>query len=359
MIYKYLLKPLLFSMEAEKAHDFAVNTALRLNAGERLRSAIRGIYSYQSLSLVQAFWGLTFRNPVGLAAGFDKNGRLVNAVENLGMGFTEVGSITAKASAGNEKPRAFRLSRDEAIINRMGLNNRGARTVVRSMQRSDIMPVGMSIAKTPDAQITGDGAVRDYQISYNEAVKTADYITINISCPNTSDGRTFEEPEALKDLLGVLPESDERNTPTLVKFSPDLTEERLSELLLICENYDIDGYAACNTSSARDNLKTDSSKLEAIGRGGLSGRPIFDESIAVIEQIRGRVGPEKPIIGMGGIRSFETALQMMKAGANLLQIYTGLVYEGPGLVKRINKGLDRYLKKRGLNSLNKLNESTV
>lgn len=354
MLYKYLAKPLLFTMEAEKAHDFTSRMALRFTHNDRLSTAVRRLYNYQSVRLAQSFLGLTFRNPVGLAAGFDKNGRIVKAVENLGLGFTEIGSVTARASDGNERPRAFRLSKDEALINRMGLNNNGARTVVRSMERSTIIPVGVNIAKTHDDTITGDAATRDYIYSYAEAVKTADYITINISCPNTADGRTFEEPAALEALLMALPISDEREKPTLVKFSPDLSAPEIERLITICEAHQIDGYVACNTSANRNGLSTDGQKVAAIGRGGLSGKPIFDKSLETVKQIRKCIGPDKPIIGVGGIRSFETALQMLQAGANLLQIYTGFVYEGPGLAKQINKRLDHHLKKHDLRSIKEI-----
>jgi len=341
-------------MEAEKAHDFTSKIGLRFTYNERLSAIIRSLYNYQSVQLVQSFWGLTFRNPIGLAAGFDKNGRMVKTVENLGMGFTEIGSITALSSQGNARPRVFRLPKDQALINRMGLNNRGARTVIRSMERSAVMPVGVNIAKTHDSSISGDAAIRDYQQSYKEAEKTADYITVNISCPNTSDGRTFEEPTSLEALLLAFPDAEEREVPTVIKFSPDLSPNTLKQLIEICEEFQIDGYAAGNTSSKRENLSTDKQKIEAIGKGGLSGQPIFEKSLSTVKQIRKHIGPGKPIIGVGGIHSFETALQMLQAGADLLQIYTGLVYEGPGLVKKINKQLVRYLKEHKLSSLKEL-----
>ncbi len=352
MFYKYIAKPLLFRMEAENAHDFTSRMALRFTYSDRLSTMVRSLYNYQSVKLVQSFWGLTFRNPVGLAAGFDKNGRMVKAMENLGMGFTEIGSITMRASEGNKRPRAFRLPEDEALINRMGLNNRGARTVVRSMERSSIIPVGINIAKTHNAAILGDAAIRDYQYSYSEAVKTADYITINISCPNTAEGKTFEEPEALKKLLEALPDAEKREVPTLVKFSPDLPQRQLKKLVGICEWHEMDGYVATNTSSKRENLKTPSEKLDKIGRGGLSGKPLHFKSLKTVEQIREI--SNKPIMGLGGIHSFETALEMLQAGANLLQIYTGFVYEGPGLVKRINKQLDKYMRRNKISSIEKL-----
>lgn len=353
MFYKYLIKPFLFRMDAEKAHDFTTAWARKLTYNQKTDSFIRGLFNYQSINLVQSFWGLTFRNPVGLAAGFDKNGTMVKAMENIGMGFTEIGSITARPSEGNKRPRAFRLPKDEAIINRMGLNNWGARTVIRRMERSTIIPVGVNIAKTHDSSITGDAAIRDYLSSYSEAVKTADYITINISCPNTSDGRTFEDPAALQELLDALPNADEREIPTLVKFSPDLSKEQLTKLVNLCEEHSIDGYAASNTSNSCDGLQTNSQKIEAIGRGGLSGKPIFSKSLKTVQQIRSIT--DKPIIGIGGIHSFETALKMLKAGANLLQIYTGFIYEGPGLAKKINRNLAHYLDEHNLSSLKKLN----
>ncbi len=351
MIYKYLIRPLLFQMETEQAHDSACRTAIRFTGNDFLQSVVRGVYNYQTTALAQTFWGLTFRNPLGLAAGFDKNGQLIHAIETLGMGFTEVGSITAKASEGNPKPRAFRLVKDEALINRMGLNNKGAHAVVRSLQKSSVMPIGVNIAKTHDAAIMGDAAIRDYLFSYNKALKVADYITINISCPNTTDGKTFEDPKALEQLLSELLPQNKTGVPTLVKLSPDLSQVKLKKLIDICESHRISGYVACNTSLSHSNLNMDSKKLDKIGRGGVSGKPIASKSIATIKSIRNTIGDQKPIIGVGGIHSFETALQMLRAGANLLQIYTGLVYEGPGLVKRINQKLSSYLRNNNVNSI--------
>lgn len=354
MFYKYIIRPLLFLMEAENAHNVTAQWANRFTYSKRLSRFVRGLYNYQSMRLAQSFWGLTFRNPVGLAAGFDKNGRMVKAMENLGMGFTEVGSVTMRGAKGNKRPRVFRLPEDSALINRMGLNNNGVRAVVRSMEHSDIIPVGINIAKTHDNEIMGDDAIRDYQVSYREAQKIADYITVNISCPNTSDGRTFEDPAALKELLEALVGGGNREKPTLVKFSPDLSRDELDELIDICEHYNMDGYAACNTSAERGRLSTNSSNLEAIGKGGLSGKPIFKKSLATVKHIREIAGSEKPIIGIGGIRSFKSALQMLEAGADLLQVYTGFIYEGPALLKNINRGLNNYLKEHHLKSIEEL-----
>ena len=356
MLYKSLLKPLLFRVDAEKVHDATYDFAKRVNRSKLLAKLAENLYDFQSPRLSQTYWGHTFRNPVGLAAGFDKNGCLVPAMQALGMGFMEVGSITAQASCGNPKPRAFRLPKDQALINRMGLNNDGAQTVTKRLQNIESsIPVGVNIAKTHDPKIMGDKAIQDYIFSYKEAQKVADYITINISCPNTAEGKTFEDPVVLDGLLRAIQDKKDINTiPTLVKFSPDLGRPALHELIEICEQHQIDGYVACNTSASRRKLQTPQHQLDAIGHGGLSGAPLSMKSVHVVQWIRQKAGPHKPIIGVGGIHSFETALEMLKAGANLLQIYTGLVYEGPGLIKRINQQLDSYLKENDLPSLSGL-----
>ncbi len=356
MIYKPLIKPLLFRLDTERAHDMTASIARRAGKSAMLNSFVRSLYDYQSPLLQQTFWGLPFRNPVGLAAGFDKNGYLPGAMQAIGMGFTEVGSITAQARDGNPKPRAFRLPADRALINRMGLNNDGARTIVNRLKDTDPgIPVGINVAKTHDPDIMGDAAIKDYEFSYREACKIADYITVNISCPNTAEGKTFEEAGILDKLLSALLDRNKSpSVPTLVKFSSDLEKDNLHSLLEICEQHGVDGYVACNTSSLRSGLNTDPAVLESIGNGGLSGAPLAPKSVRIVQCIRELIGDGKPVIGVGGIDSFNTALAMLKAGANLLQVYTGLVYEGPALVKNINKGLARYLEDNGLTSLSDL-----
>ncbi len=272
------------------------------------------------------------------------------------MGFTEVGSITAQANNGNPKPRLFRLPKDRALINRMGLNNDGAERIINRLQDvNHTQPLGVNIAKTPDPAILDQDAINDYLFSYKEARSVADYITVNISCPNTADGKTFEDPPALDELLNVLlSENRAEPVPTLVKFSADLSRSELEELVEVCEAHPIDGYVACNTSSNRSNLATDAAALKAIGRGGLSGAPLTSKSVRIVKWLRSMIGGQKPIIGVGGIHSYETALQMLQAGANLLQAYTGLIYEGPALVKKINRSLAAYMQENGLNSLKEL-----
>ncbi|HYW35490.1 MAG TPA: quinone-dependent dihydroorotate dehydrogenase [Balneolaceae bacterium] len=356
MIYQSLLRPLLFQFDAEQAHEITYNIVERLQRSNLLSTLVKTIYSFQSPSLTQKFWGLTFRNPVGLAAGFDKNGCLVRAMETLGMGFIEVGSVTAQAHGGNPKPRAFRLPDDQAIINRMGLNNDGVQTVVRRLQQINFsFPLGINIAKTPGPNITGEAAIKDYLFSYREAQKIADYITINISCPNTEDGRTFEDPVLLDELLSALINKNNiHSKPTLVKFSSDISREELQDRVDVCEDHQVDGYVASNTSASRKNLMSNPAKIQAIGSGGLSGPPISFKSTRIVQWLRAMVGQQKPIIGVGGINSFQAALKMLQAGADLLQCYTGLIYEGPSLVKKINRGLANYLRQNGLSSIHKL-----
>ncbi len=340
MLYKSLTKPFLFQKDAESAHELAVKVSAKTSSSSFLQSLAKGIYGYENPKLNREFFGLRFPNPVGLAAGFDKNGETPLAMQALGFGFVEIGSITAQPSKGNPKPRAFRLPKDHSLINRMGLNNQGAEAVVKRLSTLKLqIPLGVNIAKTNDASIHGDAAIKDYLTSYNLANTVADYITVNISCPNTGEGKTFEDPDALEALLKGLDIDQKKRKPTLVKFSVDTDKETLEKLVEICERYSVAGYIATNTSSSRTNLKTSSSKLEEIGNGGLSGRAIAGSSTQVVGWLSEILKGNKPIIGVGGIDSPESAIEKIAAGADLIQLYTGMVYEGPGLIKRIKKGL--------------------
>ncbi len=338
MIYKYLARPFIFRKDAEEAHEFALRIASSTNNSAILQSMVSLVYG-SSKNIEQEFWGLTFKNPIGLAAGFDKNGTTPKAMQSLGFGFVEIGSITTKASKGNLKPRAFRLPEDRSLINRMGLNNDGAEIVTERLKKLSLdIPLGVNIAKTNDTAIHGNAAIADYAYSYEKAKEAADYITINISCPNTGEGKTFEDPGALTALLKGLNLSSSQ-IPTLVKFSVDTPKKDLQQLVEICEKFDIDGYVATNTSSNRERLSTPQTALDKIGNGGLSGAAISEKSDAIVSWLYEVLKGSKPIIGVGGIDSPESAQHKIDAGANLLQIYTGLVYEGPGLVKRLKKGI--------------------
>lgn len=348
MIYQKLLKQFLFKMDAEKAHDLALKIASETNQSAFLQALASQVYGESDAGLEQELFGCSFPNPVGLAAGFDKNGTTPLAMQSLGFGFVEVGSITAKPSGGNPKPRAFRLPEDHSLINRMGLNNQGADKITKRLAKLDLnIPLGINIAKTNDASIHGDMALRDYLYSYEKALPVADYITINISCPNTGEGKTFEDPEALRDLLATLEPAKDGRKPSLVKFTVDIDRPTLDGLIQICEEFGIAGYVATNTSNSRADLKTSSTMLNAIGNGGLSGRAIQERSTMVVKWLSEITEGKKPIIGVGGVDSVAAAMAKFEAGASLIQIYTGLVYEGPGLVSNIKGSL----KEAGFSSL--------
>jgi dihydroorotate dehydrogenase len=311
-----------------------------------MSKAVGSLYSYSNPSLEQNIFGLKFPNPIGLAAGFDKNATMAPVLSKMGFGYLEIGSITANPSTGNPKPRSFRLPADRSLINRLGLNNDGVQTISRRLKNLDVsIPIGINIAKTHDPNITGEDAIQDYVTSFVILKEIADYITLNISCPNTTEGKTFEEPETLNALLEHLEiGKDSSLPPVLVKFSVDLEDNQLEELVSICEDHAIDGYVATNTSSKRNNLTTSASRIEKIGRGGLSGKAIAKKSTDMIRKIHALTKGEKVVIGVGGISSGEDAIEKLKAGADLLQIYTALVYEGPGVVKKINREIAQYLK---------------
>jgi dihydroorotate dehydrogenase len=349
-MYKYLARPLLFRLPADTAHDATVRLASSVSRSSVLLNAVKSIYTHSDPALKQNILGLTFPNPVGLAAGFDKNGTMAPLLSRAGFGFLEIGSITANASPGNPKPRSFRLPKDQSLINRLGLNNDGVQTIYRRLEKMDLpIPMGVNIAKTHDPQIVGESAIEDYVTSFEKLKEVADYININISCPNTSEGKTFEQPEPLNALLEHLEIGrDSSLPPVFVKFSVDLDEQLLTELVQICEDHAVDGYVATNTSSKRANLQTPSARLDEIGKGGLSGRAISEKSTETIRKIRSITKGEKVIIGVGGISNTLDAIEKFKAGADLIQLYTALIYEGPSVVKRINKGLSRYLKENGL-----------
>jgi dihydroorotate dehydrogenase len=315
-------------------------------------------------ALSQNILGSVFPNPVGLAAGFDKNAEQLGAWGSLGFGFCEIGSVTARPSAGNPVPRAFRLPDDRALVNRMGLNNDGAEAVAARLEalpkNSRAIPIGVNIAKTHDPGIVEDEAIEDFVRSVSLLAPHADYITLNISCPNTAEGKTFEEPEALDALLERVMFFKETLAlpPVLVKVSAPgvgagglMEFGALNELVDIALSRGIAGFVATNTARDRVNLVTDPSHLAAIGRGGLSGRPLAERALATLRRIYVRTGGDVPVIGVGGIDSPEEAYARIRAGASLVQIYTGLVYEGPGLVRRINRRLLRLLERDGFDNV--------
>ncbi len=344
-MYTKFVRPLLFRLDPEKAHHFAAKLGEFACTVPGSGYLMRRRYSGAWPVLDRQLMGIRFPNPVGIAAGFDKNASWPRLIRALGFGFAEFGSITARKSAGNPSPRLFRLPEDRALINRMGLNNNGAETICRhisELRRQYVslfrdFPCGINIAKTHDPSITGDEAVRDYVASYGYARKVADYITLNISCPNTAEGITFEDKSALTDLLdGILSARSDDDPPLLIKFSPDTEFGQLDELTSVCEERNIHGYVLTNTSSRRDGLHISGITLTKIGPGGLSGSPLFEKSLNRVNHMRKALSGDKVLVGCGGIDSPDKAARMVQAGADLLQVYTGLIYEGPGLIPGIN-----------------------
>jgi dihydroorotate dehydrogenase len=353
-MYK-LIRPIFFAQDSEKIHD-QIKCLGRFLSGTVWQNLIRRMYDYQNQALGVEFLGIKFKNPIGLAAGFDKNGELLEFLPSLGFGFLEIGSITAQAREGNPKPRLFRLVKDQALINRMGLNNRGADVIYGALKDREFkIPVGVNIAKTHDPRILGHQAIADFIYSFKRLHTLGDYIVFNISCPNTAEGKTFEEKEALTELLSEVRKVVlEKNIakPILVKISPDVSFEQLDAILDISESFGVSGYIISNISmKAREWLKTGAEQIQKIGKtGGVSGRPIRQRSTELISYAYRRL--KRPcIIGLGGVDSAETAYEKIKAGASLVQIYTGLIYEGPGLVKKINQGLVELLGREGFRNI--------
>lgn len=336
MWYQKVLKPVLFQLEPERAHDLAYALGKIISDSDAACSFLSTLFHADLNVDPVSCWGVSFPNRIGLAAGFDKNGHLIPIMKALGFGFVEIGSITAMPSAGNPKPRMFRLPEDHALVNRMGLNNDGAVAICNRLMnrpRPDI-PIGVNIAKTHNPVILGKRALEDYRISFRQARKVADYITINISCPNTEEGKTFEDPAALHALLNVLMAEPRRRQdkaiPILVKLSADLSMEERAELVAICEQFGIDGYVAVNTSSQRSGLvHSHDADIAKISRGGLSGTPLLDRACSTISHLKSLTGGSKHVIGVGGVCSLDDATRMREAGADLIQTYTGLVYQGP------------------------------
>ncbi len=324
--------------------------------GQRAPTLLRP-FRFADPALGQRLWGCEFANPVGLAAGFDKNAALVRAWAALGFGFAEVGSVTARPSPGNPTPRAFRLAEDGALVNRMGLNNDGAEAVAARLRTAArAIPLGINLAKTHDPAVLGDAATEDFLQSFRWLAPQADYVALNVSCPNTAEGKTFEEPAAFDGLLAAVMRERTAlhlSVPVLVKLSPPATPRfdpaPVDELIDLALGHGVAGFVATNTASDRTGLRADAAQLEAIGRGGLSGRPLEARATALVRHLYRRT--EAPIIGVGGVDSAEAAYRKIRAGASLVEVYTGLVYQGPGLVRRINRGLVRLLERDGFASV--------
>jgi len=340
-MYKRFLRPILFLMPPETVHRLIVALVRWLSAIPLLSGMLRRMYSWSHPSLGREVFGLHFPNPVGMAAGFDKNASFYKAFRMFGFGFVEIGTVTPRPQPGNAKPRSFRLPADKALINRMGFNNLGAdEAVKRLMTRPAGLIIGGNIGK--NTHTPNDKAADDYAYCFERLYDYVDYFVVNVSCPNITDLGELQDEDKLRHILEtlvLLRAGKKVRKPVLLKISPDLNWKQVDESLHIIRETGLDGVVATNTTLIRDNLKTPVSRIKEIGNGGLSGVPLTDRSTEIIRYIRQKAGPDLPIIGVGGIMSVRDAMEKLEAGADLLQVYTGFIYEGPGFVKRILRAI--------------------
>lgn len=343
-------------MPTETAHELGLS-ALKLGLGaEFLQKRFREKFACDEFGELSRF-GLKFKNPFGVAAGFDKNAIIANQLDALGFGFVEVGTVTFAPQLGNPKPRLFRLPQDKALINRAGFNNDGTPTVVERLknQRPDCV-LGVNIGKNKD--VANEAATENYLLSFDLAHAVADYIAVNVSSPNTPNLRELQKAESLEELLsalqkrnGELNQLHKKNLPLLVKIAPDLSEAEIESITDVCLRLKLDGIIATNTTVSRDNLQTSGAEIERIGNGGLSGKPLTARSTEVISKIYRYSKGNLPIIGVGGIFTAQDAFEKIAAGACLIQAYTGFIYQGFTFARDVNFGLAKILREKGFASL--------
>ncbi|WP_281637525.1 quinone-dependent dihydroorotate dehydrogenase [Flavobacterium marginilacus] len=335
-MYKIFIRPILFCFDPEEVHYFTFSLIRMVSKIPGIPSLLRFLYQVNDQRLETEVFGLKFKNPVGLAAGFDKDASLYNELSNFGFGSIEIGTLTPKAQPGNEKKRLFRLKEDAAIINRMGFNNGGVIEAVERLKKNKGVLIGGNIGKnkvTPNEEATSD-----YEICFDALFDHVDYFVVNVSSPNTPNLRELQEKEPLTQLLQTLQNKNlakPKQKPILLKIAPDLTDEQLLDIIDIVKETKIAGVIATNTTISRKGLNS-CSQTET---GGLSGKPLASRSTEVIRFLSEKSNRAFPIIGVGGIHSAEDALEKLEAGASLLQLYTGFIYEGPALVKEINKAI--------------------
>ncbi len=340
----FLIKPLLFLFDPEKVHYFVTANLKRFNRFPGGAALSRALWDLNDSRLEKEVFGLKFKNQVGLAAGFDKNAEMMGEMANLGFGFVEIGTVTPLPQDGNPKPRMFRLPADSGLINRMGFNNAGVEVVSNRIAefrktakgKHKNLIIGGNIGKNKNTP--NEDAVSDYVKCFDRLFDEVDYFVVNVSSPNTPGLRALQEKEPLMQLLNTLQQRNSKNgisRPILLKIAPDLTNEQLDDIVEIVQKTNIAGIIATNTTISRENLVSDDQLKNETG--GLSGMPLTNRSTEVIAYLNRKSTGAFPIIGVGGIHSPEDAIEKLNAGASLLQLYTGFIYEGPGLIKRINK----------------------
>ncbi|MBD2101271.1 quinone-dependent dihydroorotate dehydrogenase [Leptolyngbya sp. FACHB-261] len=358
-LYQSGLRPLLFDLlrtDPERAYQHLITFCAWAGSerGSWIRKAARQVFNLEDTRLEQHLWGLSFANPVGLAAGFDKDALGVDFWPSLGFGFAEVGTLTYHAQVGNAKPRLFRLPQDQAALNRMGFNNSGAAVAAKRLQAVQRkIPLGINLGKSKVTPLAA--AAADYRASFELLRELGDYFVINVSSPNTPGLRTLQSPEALGEILEAVQTANLGHKPLLVKIAPDLEFEAIAEVLSLCERYQLAGIIATNTTISRDGLNTqvlpETGQPVAAELGGLSGAPLRARSTEVIHFIYQQTSGKLPIIGVGGLFTGEDAWDKIVAGASLVQVYTGWFYEGPSMVQRILKTLLQKLESHGFQEL--------
>ncbi len=340
-MYKILVRPVLFLFDPEKVHHFTFSLIRFLCKIPFVASIFRGMYQVEDKRLERTLFGITFKNPVGLAAGFDKNAVLYNELANFGFGFIEIGTVTPIGQVGNPKKRLFRLKDDKGIINRMGFNNDGLEVAIEQLKKNKgKLIIGGNIGK--NTQTKPENYTADYEACFKGLHPYVDYFVLNVSCPNVGSHAKLNDKDYLLELISAVQKLNNQEViqkPILLKIAPDLNNNQLDEIIELVSETKIDGVIASNTSTTRDNLKASDELLKEIGNGGLSGQPIKAQSTKVIQYLSDNSNKAFPIIGVGGIHSAEDAIEKINAGADLVQIYTGFIYEGPNLIKEINKAL--------------------
>jgi len=360
-MYKILIKPIFFLFQPETIHHIVFFFIKLISAIPGVPNLIKCIYLIEDKRLEQKLFGLTFPNPIGLAAGFDKDAKLFDELGNYGFGFIEIGTLTPLPQAGNEKPRMFRLPKDKALVNRMGFNNEGINAAIDRLKKGKTnIIIGGNIGKNKNTPM--EDAEDDFLKCFEALFNYVDYFAVNVSSPNTPNLRTLQDKIPLTNLLTRLKKLNTQlaisnsfdgnpkqyskplvragqGRPILLKIAPDLTNEQLDDIIEIIKETKIDGIIATNTTISRKNLQTEISELQIIGAGGLSGKPLTSRSTEVVRYLNEKSNKAFPIIAVGGVHNADDAIEKINAGASLVQIYTGFIYEGPGIAKRINKAL--------------------
>lgn len=340
-MYKAIIRPILFCFDPEKVHYFTFSLIRNISKFPGIKSLSKSLYVIEDKRLERELFGLKFKNPVGLAAGFDKNAVLYNELANFGFGFIEIGTVTPKAQEGNPKQRLFRLKEDKGIINRMGFNNEGLESAISQLKKNKgKVIIGGNIGK--NTQTLPEDYTKDYLECFNALHPYVDYFVLNVSCPNVGSHAKLNDKDYLLELIGSVQKANStfsKQKPILLKIAPDLNNVQLDEIVELIAETNLDGVIASNTSIDRTGLKASNAQLTEIGNGGLSGQPIKERSTKVIKYLAEKSNKAFPIIGVGGIHSAKDAIEKLEAGADLVQVYTGFIYEGPSLIKRINKSI--------------------